>query len=368
MKKWISLLLCVCMAAGFSACKTEQPVEIDESGALNAVTGALSDYIVMKENTAYVYRGDTNPIADYLSYVEYTGEGVLQRRLIASNQYLAEVYRFDDKTMDMVYTENMYYRHENLLDRESNVNIQWIGTPLKAGAAWTYTTVPYGVEITAKVTATNVTVTVPYGTFQTIEVTRTYSDDPDFTTKKYFAKGVGLVKETSILGDTVISSELCEVHENVAFQASTPMFYMENGERVYDNCEISYTTNMDTMELYNRIFPAFFAEKFDLDEAALHLESFVIDYAEYSNPVLSLNFPDTFAWLTISGDAVRCMADTYAYLFGIEEVRFKASGMNIHYADVEQDEEGVMMYTPLPDVSAGEIDLEIVDGADVIGD
>jgi len=358
MKKWLSLLLCVVVMMGVSGCRTES---VDEDGALNVITGKLSDYIVMKENTAYVYRGDTDSIADYVYYVEHTGEGMLQRRVSATNESFAEVYRFNDEALELVYTEGKYYRHENLLDMEDNAYVQWIGKPLKSGAKWTYTAQPSGAEVTIAVTATNVDVTVPYGTFKAIELTKTYSDSPDYCAKEYYAKGVGLIKQTSISTDFEVSSELCEVHENVAMNTSVPLFSMENGERVHEFVDISYSTNTDIMELYNSIFPQFFAEKFGMDEAALHLTKAVVDYAWASNPVLTLTFVDAFSLVIPPENAVQCMVDTFAYLYGIAEVRLSTADFILLFNDIEQDEEGIMMYIPLEDLEVGASDTDFED-------
>ena len=368
MKKWISLLLCVCMVFGAVSCQPKELDVTESDGARNAVTGPLSDYIVMKENTAYVFRGAEDTFADYVYYVEYASDGYLQRRLVAGDESIAEVFRFTDTSLTLVYSENRFLRHEDLTGREELLSIEWIGAPLKKGAKWTSVDQPSGDISTASVTAVDVEITVPYGTFKTIEVTKTFSDDPDFISKEYYAKGVGLVKEMSISGERVVASELAEVHENVAFNSTIPLFYMEDGERVYEAFEIPYTTNINILETYNSIFPQFFAAKFGVEEALLQITGYVVDYAEYANPVLTLEFTDAFAFISPEPDMIRCMVDTFAYVFGMGEVRFRASGMRLRYNGVEADEEAIMMYTPLPNAEAGDSEADIVDGADAAGE
>ena len=351
MKKFLAVVLAGCMLLG--GCGTQDQPQVDEN-AKNVITGKLSEYVVMKENTAYVYRGDTTQVADYTYYVEYTGEGILQRQLVGMNETMAEVLRFDDKTLSLEYTESHYLRRENLMERESNFYNLWIGAPLKEGAKWSCVEKPMETESSSVVTAVDVPVTVPYGEFTAIEITKTYADEAvDLVVKEYYAKGVGLVKTTSISNGQEISSELAEMHENVAQTTQVPLFYMENGERVFDVWELAYKTNDDPFVLYNKTFPKHFAEKFGIAEEILHIEGIELEYAETSTPVMNIIFNGGLMMQTIPTEATKCMVDTLGYLFGEQYVRFISNDAILLIKDVGQSEDGVMEVTPI-EASEGE--------------
>jgi len=361
MKKWMAIALCGVMLLGGCTAPnepdntepsvTEPANDVVLEAAKNVFSGELAEYMVMKENTAYVYRGDTDEVASYTTYVEFAEGNRVQRRIVTASESIVEVLQFTDKSLDLVYTEVRYNRHENLLDREPNVMASIIGTPLKENVGWSYYDAMAGTEITFTVTDVDVEVTVPYGTFQTIEVTKVYADN-NFEVKIYYAKDVGVVKTTNISENKTVSSELAEVHENVAYSSASPLFYMDNGVRVYDVYSIQYQTNTDIIELYNETLQAHFGEKFDIQASLLQIEKVDVEYTYATNPLVTVHFAKGLTAEALPAEAVRCLTDTLGYLYGISEIIFTADGEILWFENVAQTEEGVLMAEPIPDEAA----------------
>jgi len=367
MKKGLAVLLCACMLIGGCTPSGNDDNQPADGSARNVLKGKLAEYVVMKENTAYVYRDDAMQLADYTYYIEYVGDGIMQRRIDGMNETIVEVLQFDEKSISLVYTESRYNRRENLMDSKSNIDSLWIGKPLAKGVKWSSTEMPMEYKASTEVTAVDIEVTVPYGTFNAIELTKVY-EESDFSVKEYYAKGVGLIKTISITAGNEIVSELAEIHENVAQSAIIPLFYMENGERVYDVWELEYKTNDDVIAMYNERFPQHFAEKFGVEESILHIEDVELDYDSEGRPAMNVIFNSGMMMQTIPAEASKCMADTLGYMFGTMGVRFIAGNAILLLKDVEQDTEGVVMCEPIAteedEAADADTDVDAEAGAD----
>jgi len=348
------MLLCGCMFLGGCSKKDKNAIADGE----NIIPGGLGEYIVMKPNTAYIYEGDTDDVMTYSSFAEFARDGYVQRRIDQERESIVEVMRYDSGKLELVYTEVNYRRHEDLIGREPNVYVLSAQTPFKLNAQWTYMPKPLGNEVLCEVTAVDVEVTVPYGTFKTIEITKTY-DGGTFVLKEYYAKGIGLVKATSISGDYEVSSELADIQEGVTYNESVPMFYMANGVRQMDVYAVNHVTNEDVLAVYNEAVPAHFNKYFGLSEESMKMTGVSLADSETKAAKLTVTIGGSFASeLASSADAagaLRCVADTFGYLYGTPYVRLMSDGEVVRLASVEADENGYIAVEPIQaEADAGE--------------
>jgi len=305
--------------------------------AKNAITGPLSEYIVMKENTAYIYTDEEYNVGGYTSYVEYTADGLVQRRIDAGTEALVEVMRFTDTSLELYYTEYNYHRHENLLDRTPNISLVSIAEPLGEGVSWTYhDETGKNNDVINEVTAVDMEITVPYGTFNALELTKTYVGN-DVVVKEYYVKGIGLIKSSTINASITLSSSLSSIQENVQATSNVPMFYMQEGARVQDVYSVQFYTNMDVLATNNDLIGTHFSAAFGIPAETLYMERVDVDAMTASRATVYLT--SAFTAASLSADAVLCLADSIGYMYGVNEVVFMQNSSVVLFNDVVQDGE-----------------------------
>lgn len=224
----------------------------------------ISYYIKNKENTVYIYDGPAERYADWTFFYDYIGDVKTQRRVITSKEVFTEVLTFSDNAMTMTNGARNVKEHSDKRDWQDNSDVVLLKEPLTLGAAWTHTKTAAG-SVESKVTGVDVEVTVPYGTFKALEVTTIYEKDVDVK-KDYYAKDIGLIKTVSLLNDTETVSALAEVLEEQGLAEKIPIFYINAAKDgvEYDVINITYFTNADISQIYEKAARQFISDKFNI--------------------------------------------------------------------------------------------------------
>jgi hypothetical protein len=248
MKKALILLLSALVLLSTAGCgldgsKTpavsEPPATEPSSAPGEADT--VGDYYPIQENVLYCYDGEGSEYAGYKTYIDYTNENSLQLRDLNGGTVITRVVRVaEDKVMLLYSREESYYR-ENALDLGAEESGEiLLMAPIRQGASWTQ---PEGSVST--ITDIAAQVETPAGSYEAVCVE---TQNGDFKTLRYFAKGIGLVKTVFRSGDMEVYSALTEISKDVPFTQTVRFYYpdAQSGRMYYRDSELSFRTNDDT--------------------------------------------------------------------------------------------------------------------------
>jgi PBP1b-binding outer membrane lipoprotein LpoB len=221
----------------------------------------LADYLPVNPNTTYYYAG----LDEYNSFSEfplYISESQIQYRLETASDAFVQVITVSDGEARVRFfqTDNFGFGEHT---GAPIMNYLILKEPIKKGEKWDYERTAVGRRI-AEITAVGLEMTVPYGTFtDVIEVTITFASGSGDAVRRYYAKGVGLIREESTrrttVGDvdenqqlipgTTVNETVADFHELTMVRegpadAELRLFKPdESGRIIYDTYGVKIETN-----------------------------------------------------------------------------------------------------------------------------
>ncbi|EOD01645.1 hypothetical protein [Caldisalinibacter kiritimatiensis] len=127
-------------------------------------------------------------------------ESMYQINQIDYGTGLVRIYKITNDCIKLIYTSEVDSFNKNYLNKEPNKNDIILQTPIKVGTKWKNED-----ETEYKITGVKVGVNTPSGYYSTLEVTIRKND---MERKKYYAKGIGIVKSVS---NGYINEELVKI-------------------------------------------------------------------------------------------------------------------------------------------------------------
>jgi hypothetical protein len=212
------------------------------------MTGSVHDYFAVNENTLYVYEGEGSEYASYSVYIDYTSENRVQQRISSADTDIARVIELGDDYAAVIYTREEAYYRENFLKIQTDGTEILLREPIKAGTSWLL-----GDTRIRTITAVDVSVKTPSGSYKAIEVT---TEGAEHKTVDYYAKSTGLVKSVFVSGDTVITSSLAEIEQNVPLVQIVRFYYPDIDEDTieYADKAVSFYTNDITRKVLEQAY------------------------------------------------------------------------------------------------------------------
>ena len=270
----IGLITAICTSVFFSGCQNDKPS-----------AGHITDYIQARPDTVYYYEGSGHPEATWQTYVDYIHEdgAIVQDRVVTEYSTIGECISIKNGEMRVYFSDQQFQYFYDMTDQEGGLQSLILQEPLELGHKWERIRQEMldvdaeGQDIpaldaqgnplvsiaTAEITAIDKEITVPYGTVKAMEVTVTMTE-LDEVIKEYYAKGIGLVKNTRTGKDPAsgqsweISSQLSSIEEGGHYVNDEYFFYpMENSEGTgieisADIRPITYQTGQDVIALLQR--------------------------------------------------------------------------------------------------------------------
>lgn len=159
----------------------------------------VSDYFPVDENLYWEYEGEGNEFAGGRVDTEFIEGNRVQLAQNNGGTVVAKIFEVSDEGVKLINSiEESYYRI-NYLGKKPSFERYFLKSPLKKKASWKDGDTVWTVESLSE------KIKVPAGEFTCIKVV---GRGEEFTIERYFSKGVGLVKQKFIQGDTVVEENL----------------------------------------------------------------------------------------------------------------------------------------------------------------
>lgn len=223
--------------------------ESSSESTIDEVT--IMDYFPFEENVAYSYVGEGNEFASYHKYPQYIADNRIQFTINNGGTQIVEVLEYKDGALTQVFRRGETYFRENMLKKTSEDAAEiLLKEPLEVGTTWDNPN-----NNTSEITAVDASVETILGTFTAIEVTTT---DGESTSKRYYAEGMGLVKEvfTDKAGSYEVSSTLETRSEGAPEAVVIRTFYPDANVMGLETTEVNvaFNTNDVTRDTLTDLF------------------------------------------------------------------------------------------------------------------
>ncbi|SHJ34860.1 GerMN domain-containing protein [Parasporobacterium paucivorans] len=337
MKRLItSLFLIIALLLSFSGCRNDGGDETSSSETETQTTDSetytdpsllhVLDFFPFSGDVHRKYRGLGNEFAEYDSFVDYSGENIMQMRVVNPGTTSVQVYRIDSGRLIQAYSAGETYFKWDFTG-ESNMEEVVMQEPLEKGNSWTLSD-----GSVRTITNTRASITVPYGTFDAVEIT---TERTDSTTRDYYVVGIGLVKSEFISDsdpENPISSELELIEWETPYSQTVRVYYPDfNNDRiVYVDKTAALHTNEEIAGILEEslknipagsglqaVIPAdasLLSVRYDVS-----LQTVTVDFS--SEFVSSMN-----AGAGLEGMILSSVADTFGYYFQTHQVSVTLEG------------------------------------------
>lgn len=203
----------------------------------------LEEYFPMAKDIHMKYKGMGNEYAEYETYVDYIGDGVIQTRSMNGGTTTVKVYKLKDGALKLSFVKGeTYYRYD--YTSSENRDEVLLMEPIKKGTAWILED-----GSSRSITAVEKDLSTPAGEYKSLEVTTKRQDS---VTRDYYVKGIGLVKSefTPENGSFSVSSELERLETDVPLKQQVKLFYPEfmKDRVVYIDKVLELYTNENVLE------------------------------------------------------------------------------------------------------------------------
>ena len=227
-----NLLYIILISIFFLSGCTKAPTKTSSAEYSEVIT--VSNYFPLKADTTLRYTGEGNEYATKEVAIEYLKGGIAQLSTVNGGTALVEIVVVGQGAVKKIFAkEESYWREEYIGQKQREEVI--LQQPLKLGNQWESNGKHY------RISAINANVTVPYGTYKCIKVVE---ENGSGINTRYFAKGIGIVKEEYISGNNVVSTELTEVR-NGPIEKLVELSFPKNNtyELVSNSIQIPLHTN-----------------------------------------------------------------------------------------------------------------------------
>lgn len=159
----------------------------------------VTDYFPVAENLYWEYEGIGNEFAGGRVDTEFIEGNKVQLSQNNGGTVVAKVFEVSDEGIKLINSIEESYFRINYLKKEPSREEYFLKSPLKENNSW------QDKDTTWTIGSLDEKVRVPAGEFTCIKVV---GKSGDSTVERYFAKGVGLVKQKFIQGDMVVEENL----------------------------------------------------------------------------------------------------------------------------------------------------------------
>lgn len=235
MKRNLLVILFLVFAITVSGCS--QIIGNSEDGKELEKKSSISEYFPFKENTYYDYEGIGNEFAEQETFFEYIEGDRAQIKISNPGTTVIKVLEMTEDALTEIYYEAEFYHIENMINSSNEKPEILLKEPLEVGNSWS------DLEGHKRsITGVNIEIETPFGEFKAIEVTTEFGENR--TTKKYYAKDIGLV--ASIYEDEngqvkTLLKALKEAPLEIGIKTYYPLF--SDIKTVYTNSKIQFNTN-----------------------------------------------------------------------------------------------------------------------------
>ncbi len=317
-----AMLLSACGGSKENTSPSPSP-SASQTESAKPVEGSISEYFPFRANTSYEYAGVQSEKYDQNMYLGYINGNRIQRRLSQLGKKTTEVMILENGELRLTFGDPNYYYYDDITDANASLNYVILKEPLNLGNTWSLSG-----EDTTGITGLDVPVETPYGSFNAVEVTSTYVNGDK--TIYYYAKGIGLVKCTDIVGGVENSYALKAIVENTGIEVATQFFWF--GE---DDYEIKWEPRMvpmKTNENFTKVFEEELKKKGENFRPLLtentKVNSIKIDRI---NSIMTLDLSKEFIdemQLGAGGEGatLQCLSNTLGIFYDVKKVQFKIDG------------------------------------------
>ncbi|MGB9976978.1 GerMN domain-containing protein [Thermovenabulum sp.] len=159
----------------------------------------ISDYYPIAANLYWMYEGVGNEYAGGRVDTEFIDKNRVQLSKDNGGTVVAMVFEVNEDGVKLIFSKEESYYRINYLNETPNQEKFYLKAPLKVGTSW------QDGETTWTIESLDEKIKVPAGEYTCIKVV---GKSKDSTLERYFAKGVGLVKQKFIAGETVVEDNL----------------------------------------------------------------------------------------------------------------------------------------------------------------
>jgi hypothetical protein len=237
----MTTILALAMVFALSACGTNdnQPLPVNE-------TGAIMEYFPFTPDTLVVYQGMPDESMNQMTFAGFIEGNTMQRVVQHQALMTTEVFRYANGELRLTYANPVAYDFINVMDEPPSLNYLLLKEPLAVGTSWSMT----GGGDTTEIVSMEEEVITPYGDFTAMKVVTTYQNGEKLIS--YYAKGIGLVKQTVFWDDNVeMSYALHTILEDTRAEVAMGLFWFDEIEVDYADERVifSFATNDDILGL-----------------------------------------------------------------------------------------------------------------------
>lgn len=324
MKRFIVILTAFFILVG---CQTKD--KDADSTPTDGVNEELLEYVMPKENTAYLFDGE-GAYSEWYYFYDYISDNFVQRKIQVGDLAVGELLQFSEDEMRLVSGIAPYFFIHDMRNDEFYQDLLLLKGPFTEGNSWVKEDSSLR-KSTSTITAVDKEIELPIGKKKAMEVTTETLDiesDTVVTSKEYYVKGIGFVRfeETgSSRGERVVA--LSEILENQQVVQNIAFFYPGNEELLYEEKEISTGTNTNMEMLLSEGFKSFEGEYppiFTKDDHILHI---IFDMFENKVVVdINKNFLDTQMKRDNEEEFLEALVHTLAVYHGVPAVEITIEG------------------------------------------
>lgn len=225
---------------------SSESISLPEESSAEVEALSVEAYFPFEADVAYSYAGDGNEYVSYQKYPQYYENNRIQYVTKNAGSHFIEVLELEEGAITQVFRRDETYFRENMLDqtRDESSTIL-LKEPLEIGNNWD----------NSEITALDIEIETMVGTFPSLEVTTT---EKDTITKRYYAEGIGLVKEiyTDTNGSYEMTATLESREEGTAETVVLRTYYPDRNVMGLEVAEvnIAFFTNDVTRKVIAELF------------------------------------------------------------------------------------------------------------------
>lgn len=197
-KTFLIVAMLLVLSVVFTGCAKKNQIGGDGDGKTKKEM-KVTDYFPVAENLYWEYEGIGNEFAGGRVDTEFIEGNKVQLSQNNGGTVVAKVFEVSDEGIKLINSIEESYFRINYLKKEPSQEEYFLKSPLKENNSW------QDKDTTWTIGSLDEKVRVPAGEFTCIKVV---GKSGDSTVERYFAKGVGLVKQKFIQGDMVVEENL----------------------------------------------------------------------------------------------------------------------------------------------------------------
>jgi len=209
MKRFSIVVLIVLSFCFIIGCKTSANNNTNTNNNSNNITNPpkldkAADYLPLTKGSTWEYEGEGNEYASFKRKVLFTKDNLAQTSDDNGGTVMTRVIETSDNGLKILYFQPEDYQPSNLLETNFTANSQnlIIKNPIQVGTNWND---PDGKK---EIVSLNAVVDSPLGKFDNCLKIKITTEKDTSIVYQYFQKGVGMVKQEFVSGDTIITSTL----------------------------------------------------------------------------------------------------------------------------------------------------------------